>query len=394
MKVCAVTTWPPHRDGVALYSAQLFKQIARLMDVSVVANISNRQLLSEPWEEDAGEVLRCWRRGLWHPICISSSVLKTEAHVVHLQHGWLLYGGFISSILFPFLLCFLRLNRKPCVVTMHTVIARNAQLYSNPLVNFLARTAVLMVSRLIVKVSDRVIVHNPLMRTALQTGYALQRETRKIVVIPHGVSRASEHPGIPTEGKEPVLLLLGFVREGKGIEHVVRAFGRLCECSPQARLLIVGDFHPHDRAGYIESLRRLFSSNVPRNTWFTGFVDETRLDRLVWTSDILVLPSTEGCFIETSGALARVADYGKPIVCSRVPKFEGELQNGADCIMVAPGDPEAMAHAFMAIMQDTRFAQHLGAHLKEKFRNRSWGFVASQHFELYRSILQNRSSSQ
>jgi glycosyltransferase involved in cell wall biosynthesis len=388
MKVCAVTTWPPHRDGVALYSAQLFKQIAKLVDVSIAANIPRRQRLSESYEEGAGEVLRCWKRGLLYPMRIFGSASKTKAHIVHLQHGWLLYGGFISSILFPFLLWFLRLNRKPCVVTMHTVIERNAQIYSNPLVNFLARTAALLVSKLIVRVSNRVIVHNPLMRTTLQTGYALQEEEHKIVVIPHGVSRASENPRISEEGKGPLVLLLGFVREGKGIEHVVKAFERFSECSPQAKLLIVGDFHPHDRAGYIESLRRLFSSNVPRNIFFTGFLDEKKLDGLIWMSDILVLPSTEGCFIETSGALARVADYGKPIVCSRVPKFEGELQDREECIMAAPGDSEEMAHAFVSILQNTQFAKHLGEKLKERFRNRSWSFVARQHFELYKSVLQ------
>ena len=390
MKVCAVTTWPPHRDGVALYSAQLFKQIAKLVDVSIAANIPKRQQLSESCEEGAGEVLRCWKRGLLYPMRIFGSVSKTKAHVVHLQHGWLLYGGFISSFLFPFLLCFLRLNRKPCVVTMHTVIERNARIYSNPLVNFLARTAALLVSKLIVKVSDRVIVHNHLMRTVLQTGYALQEEERKIVVIPHGVSRASENPRISEEGKEPLILLLGFVREGKGIEHVVRAFERFRECSPQAKLLIVGDLHPHDRAGYIESLRRLLSSNVPRNIFFTGFLDEKRLDRLIWMSDILVLPSVERRFIETSGALARVADYGKPIVCSRVPKFEGELQNGAECMMTVPSDSREMAQAFVSIRQNRRFANELGEKLKERFRNRSWSSVASQHFELYKSILQKR----
>jgi len=390
MKVCAVTTWPPHRDGVALYSAHLFEQIARLVDVSIAANIPKRQQLSDSCEEGAGEVLRCWKRGLLYPMRIFGSVSKTKAHVVHLQHGWLLYGGFISSFLFPFLLCFLRLNRKPCVVTVHTVIERNARIYSNPLVNFLARTAALLVSKLIVRVSDKVIVHNHLMRKALQTGYALQEEERKIVVIPHGVSRASENPRISEEDKEPLILLLGFVREDKGIEHVVRAFERFRKGSPQARLLIVGDFHPHDRAGYIESLRRLFSSNIQRNIFFTGFVDEKRLDRLIWMSDILVLPSMERRFIETSGALARVADYGKPIVCSRVPKFEGELQNGADCIMTAPSDSRGMAQAFVSIRQNRRFANELGEKLKERFRNRSWSSVASQHSELYKSILQKR----
>ena len=51
MKVCAVTTWPPHRDGVALYSAELYKQTAKLVDLVVVANIPKQQGLSESFNK-------------------------------------------------------------------------------------------------------------------------------------------------------------------------------------------------------------------------------------------------------------------------------------------------------------------------------------------------------
>jgi glycosyltransferase involved in cell wall biosynthesis len=269
---------------------------------------------------------------------------------------------------------------------MHTVIERNSRLYSNPLVNFLARTAVLMVSRLIVGASDRVMVHNHLMKEVLLTGYALREEDRKIVVIPHGVREASESPGVSEDGGEPLILLLGFVREGKGIEYVVRAFERFRESSPRAKLLIVGDFHPHDRAGYIEDLKRLLSSNVKRNVAFTGFLDEESLDRLVRMSDILVLSSMERCFVETSGVLARVADYGKPVICSRVPKFEGELRDGEECIMTDPSNPEEIANALSSVTQNPQLAKRLGEKLREKFQNRSWSSVGKQHLELYRSF--------
>ena len=159
MKVCAVTTWPPHKDGVALYSAELYGQIAKLVNLYIISNISEQNKTNSGTQV----VFRSWKRRPWYFLTIFHGALKTRCNLVHLQHGWLLYGGFVSSLLFPVLLVFFRLSRKPCVVTMHSVIRKDAQLYSNFLLNSFARIAVLWVSRGIALFSSQIIVHNRLM---------------------------------------------------------------------------------------------------------------------------------------------------------------------------------------------------------------------------------------
>ncbi len=384
MKVCAVTTWLPHRDGVALYSAELYKQIAKLVDVVIVANILKQQELSKSCDGKAGAVLRCWKRGPWYPICIFRSVFKTRAHVVHLQHGWFLYGGFVSSIIFPFLLLFFRLSRKPCVVTMHTVIRKDAHIYTNSLVNFLARIAVLFVSKCIVQFSDKVIVHNRLMKKILQTEYSSKEE--KIAIIPHGV-KSSKKPESSQKGKKISILSLGFLRKGKGIEYLIGAFKKFLEKYPDAKLVIVGGSHAHDKTDYSERSKYLLTPNIQKQVLFTGFVDEKRLGQLVWRSDIIVLQSTEPYYVEASGALAAVADYGKPVVCSKVPKFQSELQSGKHYVAVAPSDSTELAQTLASLMENKELRNRLGKNLREKFKSRRWSAVAEEHVNLYRYLL-------
>lgn len=387
MKVCAITTWPPHRDGVALYSAELYTKIAELVDVKVIANVPEQPYAYRNHCGRERIVVRCWKRGsLTYPLRIFHLALKESPDIIHLQHGWLLYGNFISSPLILISLFLLRLSRKPCVVTMHTVIRRGAYLYENPLSNLLARIIILFTSRFIVRFSDRVIVLNHSMKKGLQADYALQ-EGGKIIVIPHGVKDASKKSMMPDKRGKAHILSLGFIRENKGIESLIKAFEKFLEHCPTAELVIVGGRHAHDKKDHTENFKRLVTPNLSKHVFFTDFIDEKSLDRLILTSDIIVLSSLERYYIETSGALARVAGYGKPVVCSQVPKFQIELQNGKDCIMTTPGDSEELAQAFMSLTQNVQLGKNLGEKLREKFKNRCWSAVAKQHLELYRSVL-------
>ena len=391
MKVCAVTTWPPHRDGVALYSAELYTHISELVDIKVIANIPKGPHAYKHHRMKERIVLRCWKRGgFTYPLHIFRSALKERPNVLHLQYGWLLYGSLMTSILFPFLLFLFRLSRRPCVVTMHTVIRRNAHIYDNPVVNLLARMAILFISKFIVNVSDRVIVHNHLMKKALQKEYALQREEHKIVVIPHGVKKASKKIKMSKKDEEARILSLGFIRRSKGIEHLLEAFEKFYEHHPDAKLVIIGGRHAHDTADHVRRLKHILSSNLSKCVLFTDFIDEESLDRLIWTSDVIVLSSLERYFIESSGALTRVADFGKPIVCSRVPKFESELQDGEDCIMIKPGDITELAQALVSLTQNDQLRKKIGENLRKKFKNRYWSNIAIQHLNLYKAILKTR----
>jgi len=386
LKVCAVTTWPPHRDGVALYSAELYTQTAKLVDVEIVANIPKQQELSKSFEEKDGAVSRCWKRGPWYPTRIFRSVFKTRCHVVHLQHGWLLYGSLVSALLFPVLLCFFRLSRKPCVVTMHTVIRKDAHIFANSVFNFLAWMAVLFISRCIVHFSDKVIVHNRLMKEILQTEYGAKEE--KITVIPHGVKKAARKPEFSQKGEKICILSLGFLRKGKGIGFLIEAFKKFLEKCPDAKLVIVGGSHAHDKTGYPEGFKQFLTPKLQKQVFFTGFVDETSLEQLIWRSDIIVLQSTEPYYVEASGALAAVADYGKPVVCSKVPKFQSELQNGEHYLVVAPSDSTELAQALVLLMENKELRNRLGKNLKENFESRHWSTVTEEHVALYRRVLE------
>ncbi len=222
------------------------------------------------------------------------------------------------------------------------------------------------------------------MKKILQTEYSSKEE--KIAIIPHGV-KSSKKPESSQKGKKISILSLGFLRKGKGIEYLIGAFKKFLEKYPDAKLVIVGGSHAHDKTDYSERSKYLLTPNIQKQVLFTGFVDEKRLGQLVWRSDIIVLQSTEPYYVEASGALAAVADYGKPVVCSKVPKFQSELQSGKHYVAVAPSDSTELAQTLASLMENKELRNRLGKNLREKFKSRRWSAVAEEHVNLYRYLL-------
>jgi len=390
MNICVVTTWPPYRDGVALYSAQLCTHLSKRMNVWVLANrLDGMEGCVRPGRGGL-HVMRVWRRhSLTFPLEIFRHALKVGGHLGHVQHGWLLYGGVFSIPLFLAMLLLLRLS-KPRVITMHTVIGRRARLHSNGLLNFLAKLLILFVSSFIVRLADVVIVHNKLMREALVRGYAPGCRG-KVLVIPHGVRRPSYgNVRPPSVGDSPKILFLGFLRRSKGLEVLIRAFRRVLTEYPNARLFIVGGPHPHDRKGssYMRMLKKItLHEGLEGHVTFMGFLDDQALDELVWASDIIILPYVEGEFYETSGSLARVADFHKPIICCRVPKFLGELRDGKECVMLPSYSAEELARAVLRVLEDEDLAAGIREGLRRWTRRRRWEIIAESHMKVYQTLL-------
>jgi len=225
------------------------------------------------------------------------------------------------------------------------------------------------------------------MKKILQTEYGAKEE--KIAVIPHGVKKASKKPEFSQKGEKICILSLGFLRKGKRIEYLIEAFEKFLEKCPDAKLVIVGGSHAHDKTGYPEGFKNFLAPKLQKQVFFTGFVDETSLEQLIWRSDIIVLQSTEPYYVEASGALAAVADYGKPVVCSKVPKFQSELQNGEHYLVVAPSDSMELAQALVLLMENKELRNRLGKNLREEFKSRRWSAVAEEHITLYRCLLKN-----
>jgi glycosyltransferase involved in cell wall biosynthesis len=273
---------------------------------------------------------------------------------------------------------------------MHTVIQRNAKIYNNALLNQIADLVTFTLTKLLTEFSCKVIVHNQLMKKVLEENYGCK--TGKVVTIPHGVVKADlEYRRENGSRGNLTILSLGFLREEKKLEHLIQGFSEFSKEKFDAKLLLVGNRHPHEADKYVDKIVKLVSdSELGGKVHMTDFASDEHLNQLISNSNLIILVSTTDYFIETSGALARVADFGKPVVCSKVPKFQGELKDGIDCIMVSPGNVDELVKAMKTLADNQELKRQLASNLKRHFSERYWTDVAKMHLNCYYSCLKLR----
>lgn len=386
LNLCVITTWPPYMEGIALYSAKLYREIAAFAHIEVIANKvapSNTSVLNE----NGITIHRIWSRDdLFSLFRVFKHAMQSRAQLIHMHHGWLLYGRF-STFLIPLFLLVVRLTKKPVILTMHSVIKRNAKICSNGFLNNAVNLVIFALTRVLAQCACKIIVHNQLMKKTLEEDYGC--EGAKVIVIPHGVVKARLKPyGGNSSCDTLKILSLGFRRKEKKLEHLIQGFYEFSKEIPNAKLFLVGGHHPHDACAYSEKIVKLVKDlKLEDKVKMIDFVSEEELDQLISDSDFIILVSTNKYFIEASGALARVADFGKPVVCSRVPKFYGELADGCECVMVTPGNVEELVKAMKMLAENGELRQQLAFNLKRRFSNRYWSDVAKMHLVCYYSSL-------
>jgi glycosyltransferase involved in cell wall biosynthesis len=174
--------------------------------------------------------------------------------------------------------------------------------------------------------------------------------------------------GIPADA--PLVLYVGRIAAGKGIEHLLA----VADALPEAHVVLSG---PDDRHGVAALVHRAEAGGRVHALPPT----EEPPFALYRAADVLVLPS-EG---ESFGMVAaEAAASGTPVVvsdrCGIAPLFhDGEA-------LVVPYEREAVVDAVRSVVSDTTLRERLARGGVEAARRNSWDRVADRQEEIYRAI--------
>jgi glycosyltransferase involved in cell wall biosynthesis len=175
--------------------------------------------------------------------------------------------------------------------------------------------------------------------------------------------------GIPDGA--PVLLYVGRIAAGKGIEHLLAALHEL----PEAHLVLIG---PDDRHGVVaagERVHVLGPTDGPPLAYY----------RL---ADVLVLPSAGDSF---GMVAAEAAAGGTPVVVTDRCGVAGFFEDGE--ALVVPEDRRAIIDAVRSVLADPALRARLSAGGVEAARRMSWDAVTDRQEELYRLAVASRTAA-
>ncbi|HZU72781.1 MAG TPA: glycosyltransferase [Acidimicrobiales bacterium] len=168
------------------------------------------------------------------------------------------------------------------------------------------------------------------------------------------------------------LAAVGRLASEKGFDTVISAVNRLVAQGHEVMLTIVGD-GPLRRS--LEALAAASGDAVS----FAGAVGKDEMWGAIDGAHALVVPSRrEGLGLVALDALAR----GRPVIASDVGGLPESVEDGADGVLVPPGDVEAWVAAILRLPLPPPKAAALGRHRPEA--------VAAAHASAYRRALDRR----
>ncbi len=184
-------------------------------------------------------------------------------------------------------------------------------------------------------------------------------------------------------GVGPAILAVGGVEERKNTLAILRAFVRIQEDVPDARLWILGGATVLDHGAYRAAFDRELASlpaAVRGAVTPIGVVGDDDVPAIFRLASVLAFPSLhEGFGLAALEGLAS----GIPVVASRRPPMT-EFLDDACAILVDPTSEAAIARGIATALRSPGARRDAG---RRRARSLSWARVAAQHIEHYRALL-------
>lgn len=148
----------------------------------------------------------------------------------------------------------------------------------------------------------------------------------------------------------PLIVTTSMISPQKGLEFMLLAVKKLKECFPQAKLIIIGDAIPSQKA-YYQNLRELsVRLGVDKNVLFTHYIPVEELRSILSVADVFAMSSiNEG----TPVSILEAMSMEKAVVATNVGGVSDQVVDGETGILISSKNSDALAKAIAILLKDT-----------------------------------------
>jgi len=183
---------------------------------------------------------------------------------------------------------------------------------------------------------------------------------------------------IPAE--QEMLLFFGYIREYKGVKHLIRALPEIKKARPAAHLFIVGDFWENNREEY----ERLIAETGTQNdlTLIDGYLPDDDVEPYFAAADLCVLPYESAT---QSGVIQIAYSFGLPVIATNVGGLPEVVLDNKTGFIVPPKDEKALCKAVLRFFEEDK-AGDFRVHIKEEDDRYSWDRMVEHIDTLMREV--------
>jgi glycosyltransferase involved in cell wall biosynthesis len=197
-------------------------------------------------------------------------------------------------------------------------------------------------------------------------------------IVPNIVDLSRFHPGPPRAASHNIIVTRN-LEDIYDIPTALRAFAVIRSAYPDATLTVAGS------GPRLDALQQLAQSlGVADGVRFTGRIDNEHITELYRNADLMLNPSTaDNMPISLLEAMASAV----PIVTTNVGGIPHLVTDARNALLVAPGDPSAMAAAAIRVFAEEGLARRLVEAGAESAAGYTWAQVRPRLFGVYARAL-------
>jgi len=184
----------------------------------------------------------------------------------------------------------------------------------------------------------------------------------------------------PPPGGTRKILFFGQVRRNKGLDVLIAAERLIRKRVADYEIVVAGVC---DEPVYYQNL---LDADAPVRM-VNRFIPDTDVPRYFQEASLVVLPYRSAT---QSGIVPMAFAYGRPVVATSVGAVAEVVRNGETGLLVPPEDPEALAEALTALLNDAGRRREMGnAARKYSETHLNWQAIAQQTLAVYEDALRD-----
>lgn len=286
-----------------------------------------------------------------------SDVVRCDYDIIHVHSYYLL--------MYDFLALAKKLNNKPLIAHYH---GGDPSMLLFPLK---------ILKRITLHLADKIITVNKAERQRLIKYWKLPHE--KVAYLPNGVDTNLFKPRSDVEKEDNVVLFVGNLILGKGLESLIPAFVKCKQHIKDLKLWIVGD-------GYLRPKleEKVKVLGLSEDIKFLGRIKHEQLSYIYNRASVTVLPSRKEGF---PLVLVESMACGTPTISTFNEGSVDIISDGVDGLLVPQNNIEALSRAICKIILNVDLRNKMGENARKKVvEHFSWEKIGKHLNMLYKSL--------
>lgn len=379
MKVFIVSTIYPSGHYTE-YLAKGFKKYRKNRDTVTIIADKNP---SNPTHIKNVSVVNVWNKDLRFIFQITNYIIKNKPNLVHIQHEINMFGGILTSVLFPALLLLVKILGFKLVITIHATVSPT-QINSGFLKTFHFKQS--KATKILVKIffkyiylsmiilGDTCIVHSDTAKNILES----YKDNKKTVVIRHPIHDFKYQKSSRDKG---YFLYFGYMARRKGLEDIIASYKKLGWLKKGHKLILAGGVIKGQETTLIEIKKVIKKYNLGRDVKYLGKVDDKQQANLYKNAYVCLVPSKLA--ISSSGPLCHALGHHKCIIASNTPYIKEDIQDLYSGLLVKKNN---WLYQMKLVCKNPRIVKEIEANTVKLVAKRTSLVIASQHLNIYREL--------